>query len=592
MCGISAIYNYTEGAKPIDQVLLDRLDKLQTFRGPDGNGRFINSSRSLGLAHRRLSIIDITETGAQPMSSPNGRYTITFNGEIYNFKELAEELVRAGLDRPYTSDTSVILGMYEHLGAKMLSRLVGMYALVIWDEVEKCLFAARDSYGIKPLFYFNDGNRILFASRFKALAQVLGMEADWPLEGEDAFLMLGSVYEPSTVVSGINMLGAGHWMMADSKEIRIEKYFSLSNQFEILTNIKTDNLSVIVAAAIAESVKRHLVSDVPVGLLLSSGIDSAAIATVMREQTSTDVTAITIVYDDVSAGRQDESILAKKLSNQLGFRHVVRTVTKEEFLTDLPAIIRMMDQPSIDGLNIWFAAKAVKEQGLKVVISGVGGDELFGGYPSFSNIKRFSILSRLFRCFPFLPEFILIVARILKLRISPKLRLIGRYATSTVGAWLVQRGLWSPSLSKQKIDNFYRTASDRIDSSNLNLIAESRLHCAASILESDCYMRNQLLRDADWAGMAHSVEVRVPLVDTGLLASLAPYIDCLLARPGKQFLSSLIDPSLRALFEERAKTGFTTPVGKWLVDEFNYPTKDEHWSYYYARWLLTQWKVS
>jgi asparagine synthase (glutamine-hydrolysing) len=166
MCGISAIYNYAEDKEPVDQMLLDRLDELQTFRGPDGNGKFISSSQALGLAHRRLSIIDITETSAQPMSCPSGRYTITFNGEIYNYKELAEELKRAGLDRPYTSDTAVILGMYEYMGAQMLSRLVGMYAFVIWDEVAECVFAARDSYGIKPLYYSEDGARIIFTSRF------------------------------------------------------------------------------------------------------------------------------------------------------------------------------------------------------------------------------------------------------------------------------------------------------------------------------------------------------------------------------------------------------------------------------------------
>jgi asparagine synthase (glutamine-hydrolysing) len=245
--------------------------------------------------------------------------------------------------------------------------------------------------------------------------------------------MLGSVYEPSTAVSGINMLSAGHWMRVDRDGLCIERYFSLRDQLLVTSKNSTNDMSTLVADSVSKSVKRHLVSDVPVGLLLSSGIDSAALASIMRDQTDTKVTAITIVYDEVASDIESESILAKKLSDQLGFKHVVRTVTKYEFENDLPAILRMMDQPSIDGINIWFAAKAVKEQGLKVVLSGVGGDELFGGYPSFKNLTRFSALSRLFRYIPILPSIILFVSRTLKIRVSPKLRLVRRYATNPVG---------------------------------------------------------------------------------------------------------------------------------------------------------------
>ncbi|MBT5032871.1 MAG: asparagine synthase (glutamine-hydrolyzing) [Proteobacteria bacterium] len=591
MCGISAIHNYLEGKGPIDKELLGELDRLQAFRGPDGNGQYFSQQGDLGLAHRRLAIIDVTETGAQPMISPDGRYVISFNGEIYNYKELAAELKEAGFDRAYTSDTSVILSMYEHWGERMLDKLVGMYAFIIWDEHAQSLFAARDVYGIKPLYYMDDGERVVFASRLKALATGLRLSDEWPQDSKDAFLMLGSVYEPGTVIRDIFLLPAGHLMRVDGSGVMLEQYASIGKQLLRTDRKSTDHLPTIVKNAVIESVKRHLVSDVPVGLLLSSGIDSAAVASVMAERSNACVTAITIVYGEGSDGT-DESVLARKLADRLGFQHVVRNVSKQEFLADLPLILKMMDQPSIDGINIWFAAKAVKEQGLKVVLSGVGGDELFGGYPSFRNLRRLTRLALLFRYLPLLPGLIGYSARIVGVRLSSKLQLVRRYAIDPVGGWLVQRGLWSATLPKEQIESFYHSARVRIDSKGSDLNSESNLAIVAGVLEAECYMRNQLLRDADWAAMAHSVELRVPLVDSALLSSLAPYVNKLLEQPGKHLLAQLINPSLREMFERRPKSGFTMPIGGWLSEKLDHSTRNEHWSYSYSRWIAKNWNAA
>jgi asparagine synthase (glutamine-hydrolysing) len=577
MCGINGIVAYHYAANPIDRDELVRTRDHMAARGPDGKGEWISDDRRVGLGHRRLSIIDLSDTGAQPMASADGKFIVTFNGEIYNYRALRKRLEAKGRVFRSQSDTEVLLHLYLEKGEEMVHDLRGMFAFAIWDSERRQLFLARDPYGIKPLYYADDGWTLRFASQVKALLAGGKVSHDPEPAGQVGFYLWGSVPEPFTVFRQIRILPAGCTAVVDRIGIHGPKrYHSIAAVYcdaEARSHDPSNPKDKVaeIGAALLDSVRHHLIADVPVGAFLSAGIDSGALVGLMRDAGQNDIQTVTLAFEEFRDKLDDEAPIAAEVARTYGTRHTTRVVTESEFEADLPRILEAMDQPSIDGINTWFVSKAAKEMGLKVAVSGLGGDELFGGYPSFRDIPKWNSLMTLPSRIPFLG---LVVRKAIcaiglsRLFKSPKAAGMVEYGGTFAGAYLLRRGLFMPwELDQVLAPEAVREGLRRLKPLGLVSAAitprPTSSFAKVAALESSVYMRNQLLRDTDWASMGHSLEVRVPLVDATLLKVMAPLF-LRSAGATKSRLAQSPRIPLPATVTTRAKTGFTTPIVSWL----------------------------
>jgi len=545
-------------------------------RGPDGLGEWYSQNERTGLGHRRLSIIDLSERGAQPMVSADGKLVVTFNGEIYNYRELRAALEKKGRIFHSQTDTEVLLHLYAEKGEAMVKDLRGMFAFGLWDADKNALLLARDPYGIKPLYYADDGWTLRFASQVKALLAGGKISRDQEPAGWVGFCLFGSVPEPFTTYQEIRALPAGSTLWVDRIGARESKtYFSIGETYCEAEVAKppagNEELRRAARDALMDSVRQHLVADVPVGAFLSSGIDSGSMVALMRDVGQQDIQTITLTFEEFRSSREDEAPVAEQVAAQYGTRHTTRVVTEREFSNDLPKILDAMDQPSIDGINMWFVSKAARELGLKVAISGLGGDELFGGYPSFRDVPSWVRTLALPGQVPGLGDaarWVLTGLGQFSPIMNPKAAGLLKYGKNYAGAYFLRRGLFMP----WELETVIGAETARLGMERLNPIRhieavlkpEPRTGFGkVAVMESSLYMRNQLLRDTDWASMAHSLEVRVPLVDSKLLRSLAP-ITARTRLGSKQLLTDSLSAPLPSSVIDRPKTGFTTPVQSWL----------------------------
>lgn len=603
MCGIAGSFAYHPAASRINIPELITIRDAMAARGPDGAGLWQNESGRIALAHRRLAIIDLNTEADQPMVSANNRFHLVFNGEIYNYRELRQSLEKTGFRFRTHSDTEVLLELFAQQGPAMLSRLRGMFALAIWDSEKNQLTFARDPYGIKPLYVADDGWTIRFASQVKALSTSAAISKQIEPAAIIGFCLFGSVPEPFTWRQAIRAVPAGCYQIADSTGLREPvAYKTLASCFS-RNQSDTQDGQARVREALQSSVAAHQVSDVPVGLFLSSGIDSASLLALMMETRDTPLHATTLAFDEFANTPEDEAPLASLLAEYYGAEHRIRRINRSEFEHDLPAILAAMDQPSIDGINSWFVSKACHEQGLKVAISGVGGDELFGGYPSFQDVPRWQKYSKIPGSFPLLGKSLrlLMAPFMASAGISPKAAGMLELGGTWPGAYLLKRGLFMPwELAKFLPQDLIELGLERLNwSAQLEKVlsqAPDNNYARVSVLESQSYMRNQLLRDADWSSMAHSLEVRTPLVDSQLLSSLGSMLS---VRGGnnKKLMALAPKKPLPDIITQRKKTGFVTPIGQWLQNNseldgwkqhawLSHPA--QHWSRRYAAALLAR----
>ena len=532
MCGIAGVYAYRSTARPVDRDELVRIRDHMASRGPDGSGEWYSADGRVGFGHRRLSIIDLSSRGAQPMQTADGRLVVTFNGEIYNYRALRSRLEAKGYAFRSNSDTEVLLHLYAELGHEMLRELRGMFAFGIWDCQEQQLLLARDPYGIKPLYYADDGSTLRFASQVKALMAGRGISRDPDPAGWVGFYLFGSVPEPFTTYREVRALPAGSFVRIDQRGLRAPvQYYSIARTYSQaqerpLSATAKEEVKALVREALLDSVRHHLVADVPVGAFLSAGVDSGALVGLMREAGQQDIQTVTLAFDEFRGTPNDEAPEATAVANFYATRHTTRVVGENEFRSDLPAIIEAMDQPTIDGINVWFVSKAAHELGLKVAISGLGGDELFGGYSSFRDLPTWVRWMAAPSSIPFFGQVLRRAFRRMhgeKLGVSPKVAGLVEFGGSYPGAYLLRRGIFMPwELPEVLGPDLAREGLERLDPINhiACTLAPDPVQPFARVatLESSLYMRNQLLRDTDWASMAHSLEVRVPLVDAVLLS--------------------------------------------------------------------------
>ena len=596
MCGIAGFVSAQTCGLPsleIQRRILDSMEK----RGPDESGQWIHPYNEAFFLHRRLSIRDLSPHGAQPMTSADKRFTIVFNGEIYNSDALRTWMP----DYPFrgTSDTECILALYQQFGAQMLPFLRGMYAFAIWDDDTEALFLARDPYGIKPLYLAQTPDGLWFASQVKSLLHVPQIDLSPAPAGHAGFFLWGSVPEPYSLYKGISALRSGHslWMQR-GKEPQIQQFASISKSLAEAYPLPQDEPATVrLQSAIHDSVRAHFASDVPVATFLSAGLDSSTIlATAADIFPHHDLSALTLGFEAYRGTPHDETAGAALIAKQYGVPLQTQTIGLADFTAEAQHFLHAMDQPSIDGVNTYFIAKMAKQAGYKVALSGIGGDELFGGYGSFQQIPQAVKLvratgiprkfGRIFRQ---------LIERYLARVTSPKYGGLLEYGSTVEGAYLLRRGLFMPWELPEVLDPDLAIAGlEELENSafeieELKRLEKHPLRLQVGFLESTRYMRNQLLRDADWAGMAHSVEIRTPLVDFFLLKQIAWLLGSK-SPPSKLAMAKTPHQTLPEEILYRKKTGFAVPVREWLAASF--PEKPERGLRSWAKFVYRQqWSV-
>ena len=571
MCGIAGA-SFRGDAADDGSAAVKRMCDAMRLRGPDAEGQFSDPDNRIVLGHRRLSIIDLNPRSNQPMVGSSGRLTIVFNGEIYNYRELKRDLEGRGWVFRTGSDTEVILQLIEQDGIGAIARLRGMFAFALWDSRERALYLARDPYGIKPLYTASSSAGILFASQVKALVASGLVSKQVEPAGIAGFLLWGSVPAPWTIFRDVRSVPAGSWVrIRDGVIEQTTSYCKIRKLWDTPTvSIEPHELAEKVRACVVQSIRSHLVADVPVGVFLSGGVDSGAIAGIMAGL-GHPTEGLTVGFAEFNGTQSDEVPRARLIAGRYGIRHTVRTVNREEFEFDLPAILNAMDQPSIDGVNTWFAAKIAAERGYKVVLSGAGGDELLCGYSSFHTVPRIALAGRILGNFGILRQASKPLLRIAAKALgSPKLAALSTLARTPEGAYFLQRALFLPDELHHIIGHDVAevglarlAAADETD----DALSPDKAGWPGFIAgcESARYLHNQLLRDADWACMAHSLELRTPLVDHVLAAALAPHARQLMGGAGKRCLAAAPTPALPNDITNAAKTGFGLPIAEWIM---------------------------
>ncbi len=567
MCGIVGVYSFNKSI--INKKIIEKpLSKLK-LRGPDSQS--ISEFENCIFGHTRLSIIDISLNGMQPMKGgENDRYTIVFNGEIYNYKILRDELIQLGYSFKSNSDTEVLIYLYDHLGPKMKDRLEGMYAFSIFDSLENSIYITRDKFGIKPLYYYYDDEYFAFSSQIKSIVEFDFISKKESFKAKIGYLLLGSVPEPFTPFENIFCVMPGCDLFVNKIEkVKIVNEFNLG-QYAKFNTIIPDSTPEFIFNSLRNSVEKHFISDVKVGIFLSSGIDSAYLSNMTKYLGYNDVNTFTISFDELNEKLFDESITAINISNYNDQKNENEKINYADFLENYDSIISAMDSPSIDGINTYFVSKLAKTKGYKVALSGAGADELFLGYNLFSMIPRFIKIRNLF--------FIKTTLDIFYKLFSP---LLSRYRffhlfkpnITLFELYLVKRGIFTlydlkNMFGEEKVRQAYSELSlDKLISNSIFDI--ENIKSKLSIIEFSLYLKNQLLKDADWASMYNSVEIRLPYVDTVLFKELFGFQK--IANYSKMNLVESIssyNPILNEVYNKKKKS-FTTPIKLWLARKFD-----------------------
>ncbi|SER31834.1 asparagine synthase (glutamine-hydrolyzing) [Pedobacter rhizosphaerae] len=556
MCRIAGIIDRNRTALEI-QTDLSAMCNSMKHGGPDDEGFYIGEE--LGLGHRRLSIIDLSTAGHQPMFYGNQNLVISYNGEIFNYKELKTELLSLGLTFETATDTEVILAAYQAFGIQSFAKLQGMFAFALHDQMRKQTFLVRDCSGIKPLYYYAAYEKLVFASEVKAFKQTTYLFEENP-NWKVCMLAFGHLPEPYTTLDEVNSLKKGYflqWNHSDST-YQIKPYAvpspkaRVNNETQARENIKQ---------SLTQAVKKHLISDAPIGAFLSGGIDSSLITLLAQQHLDEEakqqkLNTLSIHFDVPSMSEKPYQDL---IQAQAGTNHSEYLVTQKVFNTYLSDTLSAMDQPSTDGINSWFICHFAKQKGLKAVLSGIGADEIFGGYPSF---KRMAWVKKLRKT----PSFILKFGE--RFKKSALKRAYYLSYQNTVGDYLFLRGVFSPA-EIAKILNLSLVAVDEVLRSLEigHLPTNQAPALQASWLESNLYMQNQLLKDTDYMSMQHGVEVRVPFLDANLLeeiAAIQQQIKYQKDKPKRLLIDSFKDILPEKIWN-RPKMGFTFPFQKWLI---------------------------
>ena len=560
MCGIGGVINANS---PKLKELLPCLARDLRHRGPDDAGIFLSGDGCTGLVGTRLAIQDLSAAGHQPMKSEDGRYHIVFNGEIYNFAVLRAELERAGEVFTSRSDTEVILKMYRRYGPDCVREFAGMFAIAIWDELDQSCFLARDPLGIKPIYYHEANGQLIFASEVRALLNTGLVPRRLSSAAVSGYLLFGAVPEPLSLVENVHLIPAGHYLVWHNRKMRLTKFWELRFESEPMTE---QEAAEIVRKSLEESMERHLVSDVPVGIFLSGGIDSTTLVALAARAGKNELRTFCISFDDPEF---NEGNVAARTAEHFGARHSDWRLDSATAKGLLAKFLEASDQPSIDGFNTFCVSKLANDRGLKVVLSGLGGDEIFGGYQSFELVPRMVHASRLLDPGRPLRK---AAGRVLQRSFtSARTNRLGQFlcdAPITAAAYWATRGIFTPEEVQRLLPRYGCTESGVETQLAMYVPAQPTLLDEISYLEIARYMRNQLLRDSDVMSMAWSLELRVPFVDNKLLEQIARIPAKIRLKRGKQILLDAM-PEIPHWVRNRPKMGFSFPFKDWVTREWD-----------------------
>lgn len=556
MCGIAGI-----SGPHFDPALLRQLGESLAHRGPDARGFFEHAQT--GLVHLRLSILDTSARGNQPMRSPDGRYALIHNGEVYNFKAIRDQL--PAQDWTTGTDTEVIIAAYHHWGPDCLQRFNGMFAFAIYDKVEDRLFIARDRLGIKPLYYHCQNGNLAFASEVRALMGLPFVDKTIDRAGLACYLSYQTVYGSGTMLRDVELLGAGEYLLWEKGRLERRSYWKAGDARDFAVDLEDRGaVRAKVQDLLGESVARRMLSDVPLGAFLSGGIDSSAIVALMAQATEQRVDTFSVVFQEKD---YDESPWSEMIAQKYNTRHHPILLRPSDFLEELPSALAAMDHPSGDGLNSYVVSKVTRERGVKVALSGLGGDELFAGYPHFTQLRAVQ------------------GSRVWALPFGLRRALATAYGWFNSGRQAAKK----KSLLRLRGNGFsdiypvYRTVYDWEMAAEMagvsagahplaGILAEADRAAhglsKVSIAEMGGYTHSVLLRDMDQMSMAHALETRVPFFDHELVEFALAVPDAV-KWPGypKQLLVEAMGDLLPSEVVHRKKMGFVFPWEQWLRGE-------------------------
>jgi asparagine synthase (glutamine-hydrolysing) len=568
MCSIAGIIHLKKDAEErpgSDAAALERMMRALHHRGPDDCGLWFAPdvlNATVGLANTRLAILDLSPAGHQPMLDHATGRALTYNGEVYNFLDLRGQLSETVGEWQSHTDTEVVLKAYEQWGISGLERLRGMFALALWDAPAGKLLLARDPLGIKPLYYYQTDELFVFASEIRALLASNLVPRQLSRDGLTSYLERGSVEAPATIIEGVRSLLPGHYLSVTPREhaLHVEgaSYAGELGAGQLFAMpSKRDDAVRQLREILEDSVRRHLISDVPLGVFLSGGIDSSALVALMSRVAGERVKSFSVVFAEE---KFSEASHARLIADKFGTEHREIPLGEDGLLALLPDALNAIDQPTMDGINTFVVSKSVKQAGITVALSGLGGDELFAGYNTFHRGRQLQTLARVPR---------------------PLRRAAASLGQSVMGNSVGRKKFWELMASDGSPRAAYDVTRQLFASDDIrSLLNNAAPHIpalngrddghdtinAVSRCELEGYMVNTLLRDTDFMSMAHSLEVRVPFVD-------AVVVDFVLNLPGawkvnggraKPLLQDALGPLLPAEITQRPKMGFTLPFENWM----------------------------
>jgi asparagine synthase (glutamine-hydrolysing) len=573
MCGIFGIVAHKAR---VPEGVLERGTQSLAHRGPDDSGTVMvrdaeHGPAEIGLGNRRLAILDLSPLAHQPMHDAATGNWIVYNGEIYNFRDVRAELEHGGANFVSQSDTEVVLKAYTRWGESCLERFRGMFAFALWDARAHRLLIARDPMGIKPLYYAQSGSYFVFASEVRTLLGTGFVAPRIDHAGLTNFLTFGSSYDPLTLIEGVQALPAGHWLSWEDGKVRKARYWDLVNDAQ--PNASADDGQCAIERLrpeLEDAVRMQLVSDVPVGVFLSGGIDSSALVSILSRGGVTPST-FSIVFCEADFSEAEHSrLIAKKF----GTDHHEIQVSQSDVLRAIPGALAAMDLPTMDGVNTYFVSRETRKAGVKVALSGLGGDEVFAGYSTFRTVPR---MERFESRWKRLPKFVRNLLASMFAAVAAdndqnrKLASLARNDGRVLHPYFLSRMLFTPS-QRDALFRDLPTGQAEIAEAGQSAALRRAMPLdpvnRVSYLESRCYMLNTLLRDSDFMSMSQGLEVRVPLIDHQLAKAV-------LAIPGrwkvngtpKKLLVEALGGSLPDEIVHRPKRGFTLPFEHWMRQE-------------------------
>ena len=560
MCGITGILHFNKLPDAPQRVV--RMTNAIAHRGPDAEGFY--DEPAIALGHRRLSIIDLSGAANQPFIDPTGNYVMVFNGEIYNYLELKQQLS----DYPFTtsSDTEVLMAAFCKWGIDCVKVLEGMFAFAIWDKRNETLWLARDRMGVKPLYFFRNENAFAFSSEKRSLIASSLIKPSIDQQSLFEFLSLQSTGYPNAIINNIHQLQAGCCMKLTVNAIDTFKYWSLTDN---KINIEGDGATIRknLFDKMNEAVAKRMMSDVPMGAFLSGGIDSSAVVALMSLNSREKINTFNLSFTEKE---YDESGYAETIAKRFGTNHVKHLLKPEDFLDKVVAGLDAMDSPSADGINTFVLSGAIRSAGLKVALTGIGGDELFAGYPGFMRYYKLNNASMGYQL-----SYPLRKMASLILQYSPSnknKRLAEMLAITDTGisnVYPIIRKIFSPDLIKQLINtNVQQIGLEKMLKDELKAIEKFDLFSQYSIAEYMGYTQHTLLKDADQMSMAVGLEIREPFFDHQLIEYALSIPDNIkFPHFPKQLMVEALQPLLPDEIVHRKKQGFVLPWEKWMRNE-------------------------